>query len=422
MSVNQVSDTQIAQYASQAGFSQNHLVEAIAISLTESGGVANAQHLNTNGTIDYGLWQINSSHTQYNSNQLIFDPVYNAKAAYQLSSGGRNWGPWTTYSSGAYLKFMSRAQAAAAALQGPTTTPGSPSAFTVDQVFTSKGLWKWYSDRVTNRYDGVSEKGEDFGVAWGTPVGIVMGGIVVRSVHNNNSIGDVVEIQSGDGSVWLYQHIRARVSPQQKVSTGDIVGTEDGLPVDQYSTGPHIEVRYCPPGRWSASTDSWTEPWINPAGIFSRAGTFPATGPNVSLGGVVGSALQGGTTFGPPKTYIPLTEQIHETLINTPGFYGIALSLDEAEKFPGFIDLTQSEQVDIPIGAFGLEAGDITLPVPDVAGGARSIGATITDNFVPFAIRSGLVLVGTFIFIMLMAKAISGPVMEALPYLMEAAA
>jgi hypothetical protein len=252
-----------------------------------------------------------------------------------------------------------------------------------------------------------------------------LGGRVVRSVHNNNSIGDVVEIQAGDGSVWLYQHIRARVTPGQGVSTGDIVGTEDGLPRDQYSTGPHIEVRYCPPGRWTSSTGSWTEPWVNPAGVFSRAGLLPATGPNVSLGGVYtgtpGTIGTGITTFGPPKTYTPLTEQVHETLINTPGFYGIALALDEAEKFPGFIDLTQSEQVDIPIGAFGLEAGDIKLPVPDVAGGVRSVGATITDNFVPFAIRSGLVLFGTFMFILLFAKAISGPAMEALPYLMEAA-
>jgi hypothetical protein len=365
MSTNQLTDTQIAGYANQAGFSGTTLVQAIAVCLAESGGVANAQHRNTNGTTDYGLWQINSVHTQYDANQLLSSPLYNAQAAYQLSSAGRNWGPWTTYTSGAYLNFMGRAQTAASifgASKGPpTTTPGSPSAFTVDQVFSSKGLWKWYSSTVTNPFNGVSEKGQDFGTSWGAPVGIVMGGIVVRSVHNNNSIGDVVEIQAGDGSVWLYQHIRAKVTPGQGVSTGDIVGTEDGLPVDQYSTGPHIEVRYCPPGRWSSSTGSWTEPWVNPAGIFSRAGLLPATGPNVSLGGVYAGTFTGGVTFGPPKTYTPLLDQVHNTLIETPGFYGIALALDEAEQFPGFIDLTQSEQVDIPIGAFGLEAADISF-------------------------------------------------------------
>jgi hypothetical protein len=117
-------------------------------------------------------------------------------------------------------------------------------------------------------------------------------------------------------------------------------------------------------------------------------------------------------TQAPPKTYTPLTEQVHETLINTPGFYGIALALDEAEQFPGWIDLSQPYTVDV----MGTQ-----VQLPDVTGTVRSAGASVADNFTPAAIRGGLVLLGVLLFVMLFAKAISGPVMKILPEVLEAA-
>jgi hypothetical protein len=32
-----------------------------------------------------------------NRNQDLFDPLTNAKIAYHMSNGGRNWSHWTTY-------------------------------------------------------------------------------------------------------------------------------------------------------------------------------------------------------------------------------------------------------------------------------------------------------------------------------------
>ena len=49
-------------------------------------------------TNDYGLWQINGS----NGSLATLNPYANAKSAIILSDNGTNWGPWTTYSSGAY--------------------------------------------------------------------------------------------------------------------------------------------------------------------------------------------------------------------------------------------------------------------------------------------------------------------------------
>lgn len=154
-------------------------------------------------------------------------------------------------------------------------------ASSIDQVFQARGLWRWYADKVTNAFDGVSEKGEDFSTRFGTPVGVPIGGVVKRIVHNNNAINDVVEIMDQGGAVWLYQHITATVRVNQVLQCGDVVGTENGMPPDKYSTGPHIEVRYCPPGAWRSNIDSWVEPWVNPRAIFAALGSQQAgtTGP-----------------------------------------------------------------------------------------------------------------------------------------------
>src|SRR2546421_10624367 len=106
-----ISPQKIAQYVFNAGFRGNVLTIAVAVSLAESGGNTTATNHNTNGTTDYGLWQINSVHSQY-STALLFNPDYNAKAAWDISSHGANWQPWTTYNTGAYQRYMSQAQAA----------------------------------------------------------------------------------------------------------------------------------------------------------------------------------------------------------------------------------------------------------------------------------------------------------------------
>jgi hypothetical protein len=57
-----------------------------------------------------GLWQINvPSHSEYDPNQLT-DPSYNANAAFQISSGGKNWKPWTTWNNGAYKQYIPEAE------------------------------------------------------------------------------------------------------------------------------------------------------------------------------------------------------------------------------------------------------------------------------------------------------------------------
>jgi LysM repeat protein len=78
----------------QAGGSPARAMMAAEIAMAESGGNPNA----ISPTDDFGLWQINAS----NGALATLNPFQNAKSAVELSNNGTNWGPWTTYTSGAY--------------------------------------------------------------------------------------------------------------------------------------------------------------------------------------------------------------------------------------------------------------------------------------------------------------------------------
>lgn len=86
----------------QAGGNKAFAPLAAAIAMAESAGNSSASNHNSNGSIDRGLWQINSVHGSLST----FDPLANAKAAVKISSNGKNWHPWVTYNSGAYKKFL----------------------------------------------------------------------------------------------------------------------------------------------------------------------------------------------------------------------------------------------------------------------------------------------------------------------------
>jgi len=74
-----------------------------AIALAESRGDPNAKHTNRDGSVDQGLWQINSSNY---SGSDIYDPNVNARWAIKLAEHGRGLRNWTTYVSGAYKRYL----------------------------------------------------------------------------------------------------------------------------------------------------------------------------------------------------------------------------------------------------------------------------------------------------------------------------
>ena len=98
----QLSRQALLQLATAAGFPDPKLAAAIA--LAESGGVPNAL-ARSSREYSVGLWQINTrAHPYYASDMR--DPRKNAAAAFAISKGGRDWSPWSAYTSGRYRQFQ----------------------------------------------------------------------------------------------------------------------------------------------------------------------------------------------------------------------------------------------------------------------------------------------------------------------------
>ena len=113
-----IQPVEIYQAARQAGFSPDQAVTMTAIALAESGGKTDARYKPDSGEDSIGLWQINTvAHRDYSIADLE-NPVFNARAAWEVSNGGKDIGRWTTAhaSKGArYLAFREQAEAAATA-------------------------------------------------------------------------------------------------------------------------------------------------------------------------------------------------------------------------------------------------------------------------------------------------------------------
>ena len=78
---------------------------AKSICLAESNGNTTAYGINTNGTSDSGLMQINSCHSDLIGDKNIFDPNVNMDIAYQIYKGS-GFTAWSAYNNGRYERFL----------------------------------------------------------------------------------------------------------------------------------------------------------------------------------------------------------------------------------------------------------------------------------------------------------------------------
>jgi cell wall-associated NlpC family hydrolase len=112
---------EIYGFARAAGFSADQATTMTAIALAESGGNVDAHA--TQGEDSRGLWQINmAAHSATMSSVDLYDPIANAKAAYEVSRHGQDISPWTVThgeTNARYLAFEAQAHAAAAAYGDP---------------------------------------------------------------------------------------------------------------------------------------------------------------------------------------------------------------------------------------------------------------------------------------------------------------
>lgn len=120
--------------AHQVGFKEHRAVIAVAVGMAESYCRPRAKGKNgatggcPNGSVDRGLWQINSCYHPEVSKHCAFTPECNARAAKRISDRGTDWSPWSAYNSGTYRTYLTDAKRAVRRTWSatPTATGVSP--------------------------------------------------------------------------------------------------------------------------------------------------------------------------------------------------------------------------------------------------------------------------------------------------------
>ena len=120
-------------YARQAGFDPAAAVIMAAISMGESGlnpsAIGDVSLQNGTWGPSVGLAQIRTLKSQTGTGKTrdinkLRDPLQNMLAAYDISSKGKDFTPWTVYKTGKYRQFLG--QAKTAAKTAPLTNTGQP--------------------------------------------------------------------------------------------------------------------------------------------------------------------------------------------------------------------------------------------------------------------------------------------------------
>ena len=265
-----------AAAAHAAGFRAEPLVTAVAVGLAESACLPLARGTNGPsagcpwGSVDRGLWQINSCYNAEVSDACAYDGACNARAAYRMSSGGTRWAAWAAYTGGTYL---SRLPAARAAVERLLHTPFGD----VERIDRSVGavvVSGWALDRDT---------------AEPVTVHIQVDGAATTATTANLSRPDVGAAHPGYGNAHGFQAlVNIGSGPHTICAYGINIGAgalngvlgcrvfdASGSPMGAYGTRDH------------------------PGGLrFEGWAVDPDTGDPVDVHGYVGTVAAGGTAAG----------------------------------------------------------------------------------------------------------------------------
>ncbi len=337
-------------YAQSAGFGGTSADIIVAIAYAESG--LNTLATNTAGNsagTDRGILQINSVYHAEVSDRWAFDPGGAFLAGYRISGNGTNFSPWSTFGSGAYKRYLTSAN-----------VPSVPATSQVAQATSNtypRGQCTWWACERYKQLTGYYVPWKDNANGWGTKAA-AFGWQVSSSPPKG--IPSILVLQGGvQGAGGTYGH----VAVVEKVNADGSV----------YASSQNWGLT--PVAR--AQTSYWT---FSPgAGV-----SFVWANGTGSTGGGLFGTLIGGDPAG------SVLDQIHQTLVDNTGFLGIALAIDEAEQFTGYVNLATSAY--------------------DVAGIIRSVGVTVGDNMPPVLIRGGLIALGTLLLVALIVKMAMGPV------------
>jgi cell wall-associated NlpC family hydrolase len=268
---------QIAGAAQAAGFRGANLTIATAIALAESSGDSLATHVNSDGSTDYGLWQINSVHAALLAAGTWSDPNSNAAMAFSVSGSGTSFTPWATFNSGAYLAFMSEAQ-------GGANNPGGGSGNTSTALLNEVMLLA-AAVHYTYIYGGTGPPGYDCsGLVWASLTALkAYAGPRFTTVTLVSSLGSLIAETSspavGDIVLWA-SHVGVVDGPDTMFSA---LNPSIGIVHSPISWGPTGEGA---PTYWRGTGAAWSSA---PGSVMPQAKGCPLPGVP-DLTGAVGPA------------------------------------------------------------------------------------------------------------------------------------
>jgi murein DD-endopeptidase MepM/ murein hydrolase activator NlpD len=302
-----ISNADAVRFAQSAGFTGDGLLTIVAIAHAESSLVPDARNRNTDGSIDRGILQINDRWHAEVSDAQADNPATAFKAGYQISFRGTNFTPWSTYTSGAYKKYLDQ--------NGQNMTPGvmqldlpfhNPAGMSTSSLITQgfgasnpaePFAYKyadasiWY-DQSAGTTSGNWHNGIDFGLGQGVPVSAPHDGTVVYAGFgapgtqpvDARGFGNCIVIRHTVlGLYTLYGHLSAvEVSLNEHVGRGQEIGRVGST---GNSSGPHLhwstirmnDLHYVDPERYLQT------PLEDPIHLVSFAVTADADGDPVRI-------------------------------------------------------------------------------------------------------------------------------------------
>jgi hypothetical protein len=221
--------------------------EAAAIMYAESKGDPKVY----NGTCCWGLWQIHQGNNGF-SQEMATDPARSTKTAYDMSTGGTDWGQWQAFGNSDYQYALAEARKCSLVRASDLKGRGSQQNKSGGKLRTGsdsttgnkKEDSKWvYPLEIKGDYIGgvaahmarafgnwMSDNAVDLGVPKGTKALAVESGTITRVSGSYisdaaNPNGYTVYLRGKSGLNYAYMHFtQARVSAGDHVDQGDVVG------------------------------------------------------------------------------------------------------------------------------------------------------------------------------------------------------
>jgi len=113
----------------QAGGDRASAPIMAAIAMAESSGIPTNVNHNSDGTVDRGLWQINSSNVDSVS---MFNPLANAREAVKLKNNSLGLRNWVTYTKGTYRQYLQSGTSPDGNLPSGSTSTATDASLTGD--------------------------------------------------------------------------------------------------------------------------------------------------------------------------------------------------------------------------------------------------------------------------------------------------